>query len=75
MTRCFGFVSSACLSMQSMNHKNSVDVLLMYGATMTKKGSIRMSKEVRKARSEFLKEREEEKRLAAAEDGNTIWLS
>ena len=58
-----------------MNHKKSVDVLLMYGAAMTKKGSIRMSKEVRKARAEFLKEREEEKRLAAAEVDNTIWLS
>ena len=52
-----------------------MDVLLMYGAAMTKKGSIRMSKEVRKARNEFLMEKEAEKRAQATKDDSTIWLS
>lgn len=61
--------------LQAFDHKKSVDVLVMYGAAMTKKGGIRMSKEVRDARSKFLKEREEEKLAAALEADGTIWLS
>ena len=59
---------------QSQDHKHAMDVLLMYGAAMTKKGSIRMSKEVRRARNDFLREREEE-RIAALEEPKTISLS
>lgn len=59
---------------QDMNNQKSLDVLLMYGAALSKRGSIRMSKEVKKARMEYLKEKEEE-RKAALEDHSSISLA
>ena len=44
-----------------MNHQKSMDVLLMYGADIPKRRSIRMTKDVRKARNNFFKEKEDEK--------------
>lgn len=56
---------------QYNDFRKSIDILLIYGAAISKKGGVRMSKEVRKARNAFLSERE----IAKKESEQSITIS